>query len=94
MAVRSGAHLMYARDRSIALPKHHNLSECLAQADGIAQVRTLLDCEISLAVAVGKSFRIYASTLPFRVGENFQKPSSDEWDVKKREGASTALNVG
>ena len=93
MAVRSGAHLMYARDRSIALPKHHHLSECLAQADGIAQVRALLNCEISLAIAVEKGFRIYASTLPFRIGETFQKPTSNEWDVKKREGASAALDV-
>ena len=108
MLVRTGEQLMYARDRSVTLPKRGSLSECLAQADGIAQVRAILDCEISFAVAVNSAavetaavetvavnadFRIYASTLPFRVGEIFQKLASDEWDVLKREGPAAALDV-
>jgi hypothetical protein len=92
--VRSGTQLMYARDRNIALPKGcSSLSECLAQADGLAQAHALVDCEISLAAAVANHFLIYASTLPFRVGEVLEKPASDEWDVKKREGATAALDM-
>jgi hypothetical protein len=93
IVVRSGAHLMYARDRTITLPKRGSLSECLAQADGIAQVHAMLDCEISLAAAVNADFRIYASTLPFRVGEIIHNLTSDEWAVQKREGPAAALDV-
>lgn len=91
IVVRAGARLMYARERRIALPKRSTLSECLAQADGIEQVRAMVDCEISFAAAAVSGFRIYASTLPFRVGESLQGPMPGEWHLETSEGSISDL---
>jgi hypothetical protein len=94
VVVRVGELMMFARDRAITLPRCSSLSECIAAADNVEHARAMLDCEISIAAATANGFCIYASTLPFRVGQLLQAHvNTREWRVKKSEGDPVALGL-
>jgi hypothetical protein len=87
--VQVGTLLMLARDRKISLPPRESLRDCITEADSIEHARAMIDCEISLAHATSNGFRIYSSTLPYRVGEILPADAPKNLSVKKREGCVT-----
>jgi hypothetical protein len=66
--LRVGTVFMFARDRALALKGPQALGDYVAGAATLRQARQLVDCEISFGLALPASFRITASTLPWRVG--------------------------
>src|SRR5450755_528245 len=66
--LRVGSTFMFARDRTMPLPAHGTLQECIATAPTVSVARQLIDCEISAGIVAAEGFRITASTLPFRRG--------------------------
>jgi hypothetical protein len=68
--VRVGGDFMYARDRAATLPPGDDLAACIAGAAGISEMRSLVDCEISVGTVAGAAWRIRRSTLPYRVNDD------------------------
>jgi hypothetical protein len=68
--LRVGEDFLYARGRAAALPPGGDLAECIAAAAGVAAMRRLLDCEISVGRIAGSAWRIARSSLPFRVNND------------------------
>lgn len=67
--LRVGALFMFARDRALRPAAHRTLAECVAGAASLRQAQALVDCEISFGNVQAAQFRITASTLPHRVGD-------------------------
>ena len=60
------------RDRPIALPRPERIDVLAAEVnDDTAALAQLVDCEFSIAERAGDQFAIIASTLPWRIGEEF-----------------------
>jgi hypothetical protein len=66
-----GTVFMFARGRKreTPLPLRRTLSECVAEAQSLAEMQALLDCEISFGAVRDRKLHITASTLPYRVGD-------------------------
>ena len=65
--VRAGETFMFARDRATPLPPGR-LADLVAGADGLAAMRALVDCELSLGRVRADGWLVERSTLPFREG--------------------------
>jgi len=70
LLVRVGPVFMFARDRNVVPRAAQTLSDCVIQAPSVERARDLIDCEISFGAVEAETFRITASTLPYRVGDN------------------------
>lgn len=106
--LRVGPFFMYARDRSVALPKAGSLEAAVAACSSVAQARALVSCEISFGSIHRGRFIISASTLPWRVGDallpqlggehlNTQERTPEgqrlrRWEVRACEGEPAALS--
>jgi len=67
--LRVGPLFMFARDRALLAAADRTLAECVAGAASLRQAQALVDCEISFGNVLAAGFRITASTLPHRVGD-------------------------
>lgn len=81
--VRAGERFMFARARTMELPRGARLGDLVRDAASLAEQRALIDCEISLGRVAPDGWRIERSSLPFREGRAFQVAAS---------GASLALS--
>jgi hypothetical protein len=88
--VRVGATFMLARDRATVLPPLTTLAECVEGAATLQAARALLDCEISFGTAAANGFRISASTLPHRIGDQLRL--DEGWKIIGMEGELDALS--
>ncbi len=70
LILRVGATFMYARGRSVTLPQHRSLRDCVMAAANLRNAQDLLDCEISLGTVAGPCWTIEDSSLPFREGHD------------------------
>jgi hypothetical protein len=101
MLLRVGRHFMYARDRAAPAIGNETLAQCVAAASTLAEAQALVDCEISFGEVEGGSFRIAASSLPYRVGAVLQPAlhrggtmtlERREWQIVEQEGELAALS--
>lgn len=68
----SGAHAIYAKNRSLDLPSDKTLLQLASEAEGDRRfLETILDCEFSYArrARPGEAYMIETSTLPWREGK-------------------------
>ncbi len=90
--VRVGDEFMFGRDRSVPLPAHPRLQQCIAAATSLQMARRLIDCEISVGSVEADGFRITASTLPFRCGTLLgQRLFDDSLSTEDRHPDGTAV---